>query len=77
MNELSRLFKVDVVGKGHGILGSGPPTELELILHFVNKELNPLGKPEVKKYMLRADDDSKKFLAQLQSLAKQKSKFYK
>lgn len=65
-----------MVGKGRGILG-GQYTELELILHFVNKEMNPTGRPDLKKYVLKADEEGKRFLAQLQIAAKEKSKFYK
>jgi len=44
---MTRIFKIDVVGKGRRIIGGH--TELELILHFVNKELDPMGKPDLKR----------------------------
>ena len=53
-NEISRLFKIDVVGKGKSFM-SGMQTELELILHFVNKEMDPRGAPDVKRYILKSD----------------------
>ena len=46
---------------------SGNSTELELILHFVNKNRDPTGIPDVKKYVLKSDSNSKAFLAKLQN----------
>ena len=64
-SELSRLYKIDVVGKGRALLSSFQ-TEMQLILHFVNKNLKPTGMPDLKRYVLRADDPStKQFLAKL------------
>ena len=74
-SELSRLYKIDVVGKGRNIM-SGNSTELELILHFVNKNRDPTGIPDVKKYVLKSDSNSKAFLAKLQNQAKEHSKYY-
>ena len=74
-NELNRLFKIDVVGKGRSIM-SGFQSELELILHMVNKQRDPTGKPEVKRYMLKSEASTKSFLAKLQKLAKEKSSYY-
>ena len=51
-SELKRLFKIDVVEKGRNIL-NGLNSELELILHYVNKEMDPTGKPDIKRYQLR------------------------
>jgi hypothetical protein len=31
-------------------------TEIELIMHFVNKELNPLQNPEIKRYRMHIDE---------------------
>ena len=63
-SELSRLYKIDVVSKGRNIM-SGSSSDLDLILHFVNKNLDPTGVPDVKKYTMKADAISKAFLAKL------------
>jgi len=42
-NEISRLFKIDV--KSHSFSRISGTAELELILHFVNKQMDPSGKP--------------------------------
>ena len=44
---------------------SGFQTEIELILHLVNKERNPTGKPEVKRYQMKSETSTKAFLARL------------
>ena len=44
---------------------SGSSSDLDLILHFVNKNLDPTGVPDVKKYTMKADAISKAFLAKL------------
>jgi len=51
---------------------------MQLILHFVNKSLDPMGHPEIKRYViLRADElPTKQFLALLQKEAKERSKYY-
>ena len=54
-SELSRLYKIDVVGKGRAFMSSFH-AEMQLILHFVNKDLDPTGLPDVKKYTLRSDE---------------------
>ena len=61
-NELERLFKIDVVGKGAGgTISLGQ--DIELILHFVNKERDPKKLPDVKRYILKSDNNTKSFLA--------------
>ena len=55
---------------------NGLQSELELILHFVNKQMDPAAKPELKRYMLRSEQRTTLFLASLQTAAEQKSKFY-
>ena len=74
-NEISRLFKIDI--KGHSFSRISGVAELELILHFVNKEMDPSGKPILKTFLIRSDDETKTFLAKLQAEAKERSTFYK
>ena len=74
-NEISRLFKIDI--KGHSFSRISGVAELELILHFVNKEMDPAGKPILKTFLIRSDDETKAFLAKLQAEAKERSTFYK
>ena len=54
----------------------GLSQEIELILHFVNKDRDPKKLPEVKRYELKTDNTTKAFLAQFQHLAKKTSKYY-
>lgn len=61
-NEIARLFKIDVVGKGRNIM-SGMQSELELILHFVNKEMDPTGKAEMRRYLMKQEQSTTTFLA--------------
>ena len=78
-SELARLFKIDVVSKGKSLLMGGGNPEMQLILHFVNKSLDPMGQPEIKRYVvLRADEPAtKQFLALLDKESKERSKYYK
>ena len=48
---------------------SGFQTELELIIHMVNKQRDPTGKPDVKRYLLKSETSTKQFLAKLQKEA--------
>ena len=73
--EISRLFKIDIKGKSFSRISG--VAELELILHFVNKEMDPAAKPILKSYLIRNDEETKAFLAKLQTEAKQISTFYK
>ena len=41
----------------------GLSNEIELILHFVNRERDPSKLPEVKRYILKTDSHTKAFLA--------------
>ena len=74
-SEITRLFKIDV--KGHRFSRISGTAELELILHFVNKQMDPSGKPILKTYLLKSDEQTKSFLATLQAEAKERSTFYK
>jgi hypothetical protein len=47
VTNLSRLYMLDIVEKGK--------KEIELILHLVNKALNPLMSPEIKRYRMTLD----------------------
>lgn len=76
---LARLFKIDVVSTRKTLLMGGGQPEMQLILHFVNKSFDPMGHPDIKRYViLRADEPAtKQFLALLQKEAKERSKYYK
>ena len=74
-NEISRLFKIDI--KGHSFSRISGVAELELILHFVNKEMDPTSKPILKTFLIKNDKDTKAFLAKLQDEAKERCTFYK
>jgi hypothetical protein len=49
---------IDIVEKGK--------KEIELILHFVNKNLNPLESPNIKRYRMNLDEDTQLFLINLE-----------
>jgi len=40
--------------------------EIELILHFVNKNLNPCEKPVIKRYRMDVDEATQEFLLSLE-----------
>ena len=61
---MSRLFKIEVIREAKKRF-SMHATELELRLHFVNKELDLAGKTVMKKYWLRNDESTTTFLARL------------
>ena len=73
-NEISRVFKIDV--KSHRFSRISGTAELELILHFVDKSMDPTSKPILKTYLVRSDEQTKSFLAKLQSQVESLSKFY-
>ena len=73
--DISRLFKIDIKGRSFSRISG--VAELELHLHFVNKEMDPSAKPILKSYLIRNDQETKSFLAKLQTEAKQRSSFYK
>jgi hypothetical protein len=51
-------------------------TEIELHLHFVNKERDPTKLPVLKRYSMKADEAGKKFLSQFEFVAKKASSYY-
>jgi len=55
---LERLYMIDIVEKGK--------KEIELIMHFVNKQLNPTMSPVIKRYRMTLDLKTKAFLMNLQ-----------
>ena len=63
-NALSRIFNIEVNREAKRRF-SLHATELELRIHFVNKDEDPAGNTVLKKYWLRADDNTTKFLARL------------
>lgn len=82
--ELERLFKVDIaqVSSSLSALTSKLSTkaaaepDIEVQLHFVNKERNPFVLPVLKRYTMKADEAGKKFLSQFELVAKQASAYY-
>lgn len=47
---MERLFMIDVVERGK--------KEIEIIMHFVNKQYNPMIKPDIKRYRMNLDEDT-------------------
>ena len=56
--KLERLYMIDIVEKGK--------KEIEIIMHFVNKQYNPMMSPVIKKYRMNLDESSQQFLINLQ-----------
>jgi hypothetical protein len=50
--------------------------EIELHLHFVNKERDPTKLPVLKRFTMKADAAGKKFLSQFEFVAKKASSYY-
>ena len=66
--ELARLYMIDVVEKGK--------KEIEVIMHFVNKEFNPMMSPEIKRYRMNLDEQTQEFLVNLEKDIEVCSRFY-
>ena len=45
---LERLFMIDILERGK--------REIELVLHFVNKQFNPMLSPQIKRYRMQLDE---------------------
>ena len=83
--ELERLFKVDIVQLQQNFVSleslaskltkqtTPKDFEIELQLHFVNKERDPQKLPVFKRFRMKADPTAKKFLAQFEGVAKKTS----
>ena len=56
-SNLDRLFKIDVVSKGKSLLMGTGQSEIQMILHFVNKSLDPMGHPDIKRYVIMRTDE--------------------
>ena len=50
--------------------------EIELVLHFVNKQFNPMLSPQIKRYRMQLDEATQQFLIQFEKEVTNKSKFY-
>ena len=50
--------------------------DFEIVLHFVNKDKNPAQAPDVKKYRMINNQNTRDFLKRFSDLAKQASKYY-
>lgn len=59
------------------VLASSKPEEIDLVLHFVNKDLDPKQLPTIKKFTLTNDVSTKEFLRKFENLASVASHFYK
>ena len=55
---LERLYMIDIIEKGK--------REIELIMHFVNKQYNPTMSPTIKRYRMTLDLKTQAFLLDLQ-----------
>ncbi len=58
ITDLSRLFKIDIQVAAQG----GQTNELELVLHFINVERDPMKASIIKRFNIKNDVESKEFL---------------
>ena len=56
--DLQRLYLIDIVERGK--------RDIELVLHFVNKHFNPTMSPVIKRFRMTLDQETQKFLLELQ-----------
>ena len=49
---------IDIVERGKN--------EIELIMHFINKNYSPLQSPEIKRYRMNVDEHTQEFLVLLE-----------
>ena len=59
---------IDIVERGKN--------ELELIMHFINKNYSPLQSPEIKRFRMNVDEHTQEFLMRLEEETQKNSKFY-
>lgn len=50
--------------------------ELELVLHFVNKERDPKLAPVIKQFLIKNDNETKEFLRKFEQVVSISSPFY-
>jgi len=55
---------------------SQKPEDIDLVLHFVNKDMDPAKMPDIKKFTLLNDLSTKEFLKRFESVAQAASRFY-
>jgi len=58
LTNLERLYMIDILEKGK--------KEIELVMHFVNKQFNPTMSPVIKRYRMYLDNETQSFLVNLQ-----------
>lgn len=66
--EVKRLFMIDIVERGK--------KEIELILHFINKEYSPWKSPQIKKYIMPVDENTQEFLVMLEQEVMKSAEYY-
>jgi hypothetical protein len=59
---------IDIVERGK--------KEIEVIMHFVNKQYNPMMSPVIKRYMMNIDTETQDFLMNLEREIQINSQFY-
>lgn len=59
---------IDIVERGK--------KEIEIIMHFVNKQYNPMMSPEIKRFRMNLDEISQEFLIRFEKEVEERSKFY-
>jgi hypothetical protein len=72
VTELKRLFKIDIFA-----VENSKQNEIELVLHFVNKQKDPRLPSVIKQYCLVNDDGTKEFLRKFEYFVTISSPFYK
>lgn len=60
---------IDIVEKGK--------KEIEIVMHFVNKQYNPMMSPVIKKYRMNLDENAQLFLVNLQREIEINNQFFK
>lgn len=73
ITELQRLFKIDVLAAESGARAN----EIELVLHFVNRERDPKLPSVIKQFYLVNDAATKEFLRSFEYFVTISSPFYK
>ena len=59
---------IDVIEKGK--------KEIEIVMHFVNKNRNPMESPEIKRYWMNLDGETQVFLVTLEEQIRRESSYY-
>ena len=66
--KIERLYMIDIVERSK--------KEIEVIMHFVNKQYDPLQSPEIKRYRMNLDEQTQQFLILFESEIEKNSQFY-